>query len=286
MEEWFAAKGPLTEAEMGALDAQHQALGTVRALLLASRTKHTPSHQHQRIACACLPPHEAQPQGVQPTYGGVIGIAHSNRQDWFEFATAEFGGVVVPRNDLELSQARPVDACEELSMDFDGRVAVAHRGVCPMITKARNVQAAGASMLLIINDRGVGAVAAMRECYKRFVASDLCAMSHALPRIVGVVVLCHDHHTADDFPGNVHIPVIMISQASGRMLVAASDEKFAIDITAVEANAWNTLDVRWLVAHVVVMHTRSILTLCASWWCSLSARTTVLAGVGQGRLAC
>ena len=56
--------------------------------------------------------------------------------------------------------------------------------------------------------------------------------------------------------------------------------------TAVEANAWNTLDVRWLVAHVVVMRTRSILTLCASWWCSLSARTTVLAGVGQGRLAC
>lgn len=72
-----------------------------------------------------------------------------------EFMRARFGGPLPARADLGLAPASPPDACEDLTNldEVEGVAVLVARGGCPLADKARRAQAAGAALVVFMNDR-------------------------------------------------------------------------------------------------------------------------------------
>ncbi|EFJ05600.1 hypothetical protein SELMODRAFT_187400 [Selaginella moellendorffii] len=107
--------------------------------------------------------------------------------------TARFGGPVAARADkahvTSLSRADPIDCCSNPGgVKHAGNILLAERGNCTFTTKARIAQQAGASAVLISNDR--------EELYK---------------------MVCFENDTFAD----ITIPAIMIPRSAGESLESA-----------------------------------------------------------------
>ncbi|ANM63260.1 unnamed protein product [Arabidopsis thaliana] len=109
--------------------------------------------------------------------------------DFLTGLTAQFGAALpsVPDQALRFPAAfvDPLDSCSHLSSRLDGHIALSIRGNCAFTEKAKHAEAAGASALLVINDK-----------------EDLDEMG------------CMEKDTSL----NVSIPVLMISKSSGDAL--------------------------------------------------------------------
>lgn len=72
-----------------------------------------------------------------------------------EFLRARFGGPLPDRADLALAVAVPPDACADLTNldEVEGAAVLVARGTCPLADKARRAQAAGAALVVFVNDR-------------------------------------------------------------------------------------------------------------------------------------
>ncbi|MCD6337977.1 MAG: hypothetical protein J7M29_01150, partial [Verrucomicrobia bacterium] len=102
---------------------------------------------------------------------------------------AQFGGPI-PATPIEGEVALVGEACDPLTMDLTGKVALIDRGTCAFVDKARNAQAAGA----------IAAIIAMNE-----------TTPDDIPFVMG--------GTAED----IAIPVVMISYEDGRRLKDNAD---------------------------------------------------------------
>ncbi|KAG2244865.1 hypothetical protein Bca52824_093284 [Brassica carinata] len=109
--------------------------------------------------------------------------------DFFTGLTAQFGESLPSDADQGVRSpvafVHPLDSCSNLSSRLDGRIALSIRGNCAFTEKAKHAEAAGASALLVINDK-----------------EDLDEMG------------CMEKDTSL----NVSIPVLMISKSSGDAL--------------------------------------------------------------------
>ncbi|XP_010508474.1 PREDICTED: signal peptide peptidase-like 3 [Camelina sativa] len=115
--------------------------------------------------------------------------------------TAQFGASVPSDADQSFrfpaAFVGPLDSCSNLSSRFDGHIALSIRGNCAFTDKAKHAEAAGASALLVINDK-----------------EDLDEMG------------CMEKDTSL----NVSIPVLMISKASGDALNKSMVDKKSVEL--------------------------------------------------------
>ncbi|KFK37150.1 hypothetical protein AALP_AA4G219600 [Arabis alpina] len=121
--------------------------------------------------------------------------------DYLTGLTAQFGASLPSKADQSVrytaSIVDPLDACSNLSFKLDGRIALSIRGNCAFTEKAKHAQAAGASALLVVNDK-----------------EDLDEMG------------CVEKDTSL----NVSIPVLMISKSSGDALNRSIVEKKNVEL--------------------------------------------------------
>ncbi|XP_042382977.1 signal peptide peptidase-like 5 [Zingiber officinale] len=155
---------------------------------------------------------------------------------------ARFGSRIVSKekhsNRTHLSLSDPSDCCTELKEKLAGDVLLVHRGKCKFTTKAKIAEAAGASAILIINNR--------RELYK---------------------MVC-DPNESDL---NITIPAVMLPQDAGASLERALQlgSSVAVQIYSPDRPEVDTAEVfLWLMAVGTI--------LCASYWSAWSYREDLI----------
>ncbi|CAH2058262.1 unnamed protein product [Thlaspi arvense] len=121
--------------------------------------------------------------------------------DFLTGLTAQFGASLPSAADQSVrfpaAFVDPLDSCSNLSSRLDGHIALSIRGNCAFTEKAKHAQAAGASALLVINDK-----------------EDLDEMG------------CMEK----DASLNVSIPVLMISKSSGDALNRSMVDKKIVEL--------------------------------------------------------
>ncbi|XP_042376882.1 signal peptide peptidase-like 5 [Zingiber officinale] len=155
---------------------------------------------------------------------------------------ARFGSRIVSKEKhssrTHLSLSDPSDCCTELKEKLAGDVLLVHRGKCKFTTKAKIAEAAGASAILIINNR--------RELYK---------------------MVC-DPNESDL---NITIPAVMLPQDAGASLERALQlgSSVAVQIYSPDRPEVDTAEVfLWLMAVGTI--------LCASYWSAWSYREALI----------
>ncbi|WOL05399.1 hypothetical protein Cni_G14127 [Canna indica] len=137
-----------------------------------------------------------------------------------------------------LSLSDPSDCCSEPKKKIAGDVLLVHRGRCKFTTKAKIAEAAGASALLIINNR--------KELYK---------------------MVCEQNETNLD----INIPAVMLPHDAGISLERSlkSGASISVQLYSPDRPLVDTAEVfLWLMAVGTI--------LCASYWSAWSAREAFL----------
>ncbi|KAL6840392.1 hypothetical protein ACP4OV_030202 [Aristida adscensionis] len=142
-------------------------------------------------------------------------------------------GAVVPATEADAQKQRavvpsPRNSCAKSSAGLAGAVAVAQRGECTFLEKARTAQAGGAAALLLVND-----------------ADDLQKM------------VCTDK----DDPSNIKLPVVMVSRSAGAKIQGAMGDGGKVDIrlyAPLKPSFDGAIPFLWLMAVST--------TACASIW--------------------
>ncbi|KAL0739913.1 hypothetical protein Bca4012_081426 [Brassica carinata] len=131
----------------------------------------------------------------------VLNWINGVKGSYFTGLTAQFGATLPSEARqsvrLQASLVDPLDSCSNLSSTLDGRIALSVRGNCAFTEKAKHAEAAGASALLVINDK-----------------EDLDEMG------------CVEKDTSL----NVTIPVLMISKSSGDALNRSMVENKSVEL--------------------------------------------------------
>lgn len=150
---------------------------------------------------------------------------------------ARFGPPIVSKekhaNRTKLMKSDPLDCCSQPNK-ISGDVLLVHRGNCTFTTKARVAEAAGASAILIINNR--------KELYK---------------------MVCDRNET--NF--NINIPAVMLPQDAGISLesILDSQHSVAVQLYSPDRPLVDTAEIfLWLMAVGTI--------LCASIWSAWSSR--------------
>lgn len=162
-----------------------------------------------------------------------------NREDReFVGVGARFGTLMASKekhaNRTQVSIAEPPDCCTAPKNKIAGDVLLVHRGNCKFTTKAKIAEAAGASAILIINNR--------KELYK---------------------MVCD----RNDTDLNINIPVVMLPQDAGASLekYLENGSSVAVQLYSPDRPIVDTAEVfLWLMAVGTI--------LCASYWSAWSAR--------------
>ncbi|XP_065021715.1 signal peptide peptidase-like 4 [Musa acuminata AAA Group] len=155
---------------------------------------------------------------------------------------ARFGPTIVSKekhaNRTRLTLSDPPDCCTAPTKKLAGDVLLVHRGHCKFTTKARVAEAAGASAILIINNR--------KELYK---------------------MVCDRNET--DL--NIKIPAVMLPQDAGASLESSLKHGFSVSVQLYSPDRplVDTAEVfLWLMAIGTI--------LCASYWSAWSAREALI----------
>ncbi|KAJ0739927.1 putative aminopeptidase [Helianthus annuus] len=137
-----------------------------------------------------------------------------------------------------IALADPPDCCTTPKNKLTGEIILVHRGNCSFTTKANVAEAAGASAILIINNR--------TELFK---------------------MVCE----ADEPDVNIGIPVVMLPQDAGESLKQSLQEKINVSVQLYSPKR-PLVDVAevflWLMAVGTI--------LCASYWSAWSAREAAI----------
>lgn len=151
---------------------------------------------------------------------------------------ARFGPPIVSKekhaNRSQLAISDPPECCDAPKNKLVGEVLIVHRGKCKFTTKAKVAEAAGASAILIINNR--------KELYK---------------------MVCDGNET--DL--NINIPAVMLPQDAGASLEhnLKRGDAVSVQLYSPDRPLVDTAEVfLWLMAVGTI--------LCASYWSAWSAR--------------
>lgn len=151
---------------------------------------------------------------------------------------ARFGPPIVSKekyaNRTRLAIAYPADCCTAPKNKLGGEVLLVHRGKCKFTRKAKVAEAAGASAILIINNR--------KELYK---------------------MVCDSNETEL----NINIPAVMLPQDAGASLESnlRNGDAVSVQLYSPDRPLVDTAEVfLWLMAVGTI--------LCASYWSAWSAR--------------
>ncbi|GAB4857388.1 Signal peptide peptidase-like 2 [Ancistrocladus abbreviatus] len=155
---------------------------------------------------------------------------------------ARFGTTIVSKEKnasySRLSLSDPRDCCSPLKNKLAGDVIMVQRGNCKFTTKANVAQAAGASAILIINNR--------KELYK---------------------MVCEP----DESDLDIHIPAVMLPQDAGISL-----EKMLLSSSSVSVQLYSpkrpTVDIAEVFLCLMAVGT----ILCASYWSAWSSREAAI----------
>ncbi|XP_072967540.1 signal peptide peptidase-like 4 [Typha angustifolia] len=163
---------------------------------------------------------------------------NNSEDDEFVGVGARFGHMIVSKekyaNRTRISLADPPDCCTVPKKKVAGDVLLVHRGKCRFTTKARVAEAAGASAILIINNR--------KELYK---------------------MVCDQNET--DL--NIKIHAVMLPQDAGVSLekIITHGDSVAVQLYSPDRPVVDTAEVfLWLMAVGTI--------LCASYWSAWTAR--------------
>ncbi|KAG0459134.1 hypothetical protein HPP92_022262 [Vanilla planifolia] len=154
---------------------------------------------------------------------------------------ARFGPPIVSKekhaNRTRLTVADPLDCCTPPKNKLSGEVLLVHRGKCKFTTKARIAEAAGASAILIINNR--------TELYK---------------------MVCERNETDLE----INIPAVMLPQDAGASLENIIDRySVAVQLYSPDRPLVDTAEIfLWLMAVGTI--------LCASIWSAWSEREALI----------
>ncbi|XP_028553141.1 signal peptide peptidase-like 5 isoform X1 [Dendrobium catenatum] len=155
---------------------------------------------------------------------------------------ARFGPPIVSKekhaNRTQLILSDPPECCTQPKNKISGDVLLVHRGNCKFTTKARIAEAAGASAILIINNR--------KELYK---------------------MVCERNETGV----NINISAVMLPQDAGASLenILASNRSVTVQLYSPDRPLVDTAEIfLWLMAVGTI--------LCASIWSAWSSREAAI----------